>query len=116
MPNDFRVTISASDLLQYWVSVVFGVSAAIEAVCDALDCGIACCSVDEHLCGLAGFTQAAGVIPVHYSAATEHRPEFIRRKRLPQFRPVHKVAAYRVAPVHVSPVPTVRVMLEKKVI
>ena len=116
VPIDLRVAVAAGDLRDDRIAGELGVAAAVGAGGDALHGGTARGRVDEHLRGLAVAAQAAGVLPVDHRRAAEHRPQGVRRQGVADLLPVHQVAADGVAPVHVAPIPAVRVVLVEEMI
>lgn len=46
----------------------------------------------------------------------KHRAGLVKVERLTHFLPSHEVGAHRMAPMHVAPIPAIRIVLEKQVI
>ena len=116
MPKHFRVAIATRDLLKDRVTGLLGKAASVGAVGDSLHRGISSSGVNEHQWWFAILAEAAGIVPIHHGAAAEHRAHGIGQKFVAEFLPVNEVFADGVAPVHVSPAPAIRVVLEKEVI
>src|SRR5438034_5302167 len=55
-------------------------------------------------------------MPINDRTPAEHRPQVIGCQHVPEFLPMHQIAADGMTPVHVAPIPTKRVMLIKQMI
>ena len=116
MPHHLGVAIASSDFFQDRVARKLGELATVGAVGDALHGGIARGGVNEDQRGPAILTEAAGVLPVHHGAAAEHRSHVVGQELVSELVPMDEITTDGVAPVHVAPIPTVRIVLEEQVV
>ena len=116
VPDHFGITITRRDLLDHGIARVFLKAATIQTVREALDRGISGSGINQHERWFAILAEAAGVFPVDNRTAAEHRPHVVWIQSFTMFLPVNEITAGRMSPVHISPVPSIRVVLEKHVI
>ena len=116
MPHHLGVAITSGDLFQNRVTGKLGELATVGAVGDALHRGIAGGGVNEHQRGLSVLAEAAGVLPVHHGAAAEHRSHVVGQELVSELVPMDEIATDSMTPVHVAPIPTVRIVLEEQVV
>ena len=116
MPHHLGVAIASGDFLQNRVARKLGELAAVGAVGDALHRGIPGGGVNEHERRFAVLAEASGVLPVHHGAAAEHRSHVVGQELVSELVPVDEIATDGMTPVHVAPIPTVRIVLEEQVV
>ena len=116
MPDDFRITVARSLIWEDGIAAVFRECPAVETVGNALDGWIARRRVDENERGDAILAETAGIIRIDDGAAAEHGAERIGREGVWQLRPMEQVFADGMAPMHVAPIDTVRIVLEEHMI
>ena len=116
MPHHLGVAITSGDFLQDRVARKLGELAAVGAVGDALHGGIAGSGVNEHERRFTVLAEAAGVLPVHHGAAAEHRSHVVGQELVSELLPMDEITTDGVAPVHVAPIPSVRIVLEEQVV
>ena len=116
MPNDLWIAITGCLIWQNGIACIFRERPAVETVSDALNGWIARRRVDENKRGDAILAETACIIRIDDGATAEHGAEGIGRKGVRQFRPMEQIFADGMAPMHIAPIDTVRVVLEEHMI
>ena len=123
VPDHFRVAITRDDMVEHWVSiVVLEGHTAVVAVRDALRAlranrrfSSVCKYRNNRL--LATLLKARSVLPIDdRRAGPAAASGFVRRYRSAHLLPMHKIGAYRMAPILVSARTARRHVLEEEVI
>ena len=117
IPDDFGIAVTADHTGEHGILVIFGPGPpAVVAVGETLGKGLGRRGVDADERLLRTGLETCRVVPVHHGRSRIDQSMFIGIKGNGQFLPMNQVRADGMPPMHVSPTPTIRIVLEKQVI
>ena len=120
VPENFRVPIASIHLIQYRIAAELGKGSTVKTPCQILGHSFSMPGVKKYERRFFSRAEPAGILPIDYRTSTEHHPVLLGRqvgvKRDRQLLPLHEIFADGVSPVHISPPPTVRIMLVEKMV
>src|SRR5688572_15242635 len=91
VPNDFRISIAASELRDDWIATELGESAAVGGRSKALNSRIAGRSVEKDEGWFPVLTETGSVLPIDYGAAAEHGTEIIGCEDIAELLPMNQI-------------------------